>query len=273
MNHIAWTPLTDTFDYTMQGLEAGLLVRHIATFDLRTCSIDDSVVAVLGDPALADFDQIAVRDNSGYVVGVLGRTTESESVADKVSDRMQRLDESVLVPAGAPLMSFIRLAGTAPYRLVLTEQGIEGIVTRSDLLKLPVRLLAFAFVTHLETLMAGVIATQYRPDDERWLQLLSEGRRQKIADKRETLKRRRLEPALLELTDFCDKRDVVKETVALEASFDADMRDIEHLRNVLAHGGTFVRSDAEARALAEQIERAEKWIGALRKVIADRAGE
>ncbi len=265
------TPIPDTFDHTMQGLEAGLRVLHIATFDLRTCSIDDSVAAVLNDPSLADFDQIPVRDKAGHLVGVLDRITGS--VAGKASDRMHRLDESLLVPAEAPLMSFIRLAGTAPYRLVLTEHGINGIVTRSDLLKLPIRLLAFAFVTHLETLMASVIGTEYGLDDERWLELLSEGRRRKIAEKREMLRRRRLEPALLELTDFCDKRDVVKETVALEASFDADMRDIEHLRNVLAHGGIFVSSDAEARALAKRIERAEKWIGALREVIAGRAGE
>lgn len=265
------TPIPDGFDHTMQGLEAGLRVLHIATFDLRTCSIDDSVVAVLNDPLLVDFDQIPVRDKTGSLVGVLGRITGA--VAGNASDRMQRLDESLLVPAEAPLMSFIRLAGTAPYRLVLTEHGIDGIVTRSDLLKLPVRLLAFAFVTHLETLMASVIRTEYRPDDEHWLDLLSEGRRQKIAEKRETLKMQRLEPALVELTDFCDKRDVVQKVSALGDSFHPDMKEIEQLRNTVAHAGTFIGDDAEARVFTERIETAEKWIGILRGLIATRTGE
>lgn len=264
-------PITDSFEHAMQGLEAGLRVQHIATFDLRTCSISDSAAAVLNDPSLVDFDQIPVRDKAGCIVGVLNRTTGS--VAGDVSARMQQLDESLLVPAEAPLISFIRLTEAAPYRLVLNENGIKGIITRSDLLKLPVRLLAFAFVTHLETLMANVIRTRYRPDDESWLALLSEGRRRKIARKRQILKSQRMEPTLLELTDFRDKREIVPHVFALGDDFTGDVKDLERLRNTVAHAGTFIGDDAEARAFAQRIRAAEKWIDKLQEFIATRTRE
>lgn len=263
-------PFADTFDRTMQGLEAGLRVHHIATFGLRTCSIDDSAPTVLSDPSLADFDQIPVRDGTGTLVGVLDRP--ARCVAGNALTLMRPLDESVLIPSEAPLMSFIRVAGIVPYRLVLTEHGIEGIITRSDLLRLPVRLLAFAYVTHLETLMASVIRSKCGFDHERWLGLLSEGRRQKVTDKQRTLKRQRLDPALLELTEFCDKRDVVQQLWGIAGTFCPDMGEIEELRNTVAHAGTFIGDDAEARAFAERIQKAESWIRVLRDLIEDRTG-
>ena len=257
----------DNFDLTMAGLEAGLLVRHIATFDLRTCSVDDPAIEVLDDPFLSDFDYIPVRGKAGSIVGVLGRVVQP--VAGHVAGVMRTLEESLVVSAAAPLISFVRMAGTAPYKLVLTESGIEGIVTRSDLLKLPVRLLLFALVTHLEMLMSEVIRTRYRSGDETWLDVLSEGRRDKVTDKRAELKRLRREPELLELTDFCDKRDIVEALAALGATFDGEMKDIELLRNTLAHAGTFINDDNELHLLSRNVEAAEKWIAQLRSVIGE----
>ena len=49
---------------------------------------------------------------------------------------------------------------------------IDGIVTRSDLLKLPVRMLAFARIIHLELTMTAVINASYGDSDE-WVALLS----------------------------------------------------------------------------------------------------
>jgi hypothetical protein len=186
---------------------------------------------------------------------------------------MQRLDDSILASGDAPLMSFIRVAGTAPYQLVLTEHGIVGIVTRSDLLRLPVRLLAFAFVTHLETLMGQVIRTRYQQGDDGWLERLNDSRRQKVLEKKEKYKEQRMDLDLLEYTDFCDKRDVVRRVRGEANDFVKDLEKIEKLRNSLAHAGEFVRDDAGARAFAELIASAEKWIGRLEEYVASRTRE
>jgi CBS domain-containing protein len=258
-------PISDTFECTMLGLEAGLHVHHIAEFDLRTCSINDSAMAVLADRAFADFEHIPVRDDAGHIVGVLNRS--AQAIVGNASETMQQLDESLLVAAEAPLMSFVRLAGTVPYKLVLNENGIRGIVTRSDLLKLPVRLVAFAFVTHLEALMADVIRTRNQQGDESWLEFLSEGRRKKVTEKRDTLKGSRMELDLLEFTEFCDKRQIVKKISSLGRDFIDETEDLEKLRDQIAHAATFISSDKDAREFALKIQNAEKWMAKLQELV------
>jgi len=255
----------DSFGLTMRGLEAGLRVQHIAAFDLKTCRVEDSVSEVMADGDLTDFDQIPVRDDGGRVVGVLMRTKDSGP--GKVSDVMRRLDESLLISGDAPLMSFIRIAGTAPYKLVLNQDGIKGIATRSDLLKLPVRLFAFAGVTHLETLMFEAIRTRFKFGDDAWLKLLKAKRRDKIRWKEKKLKKSRMDLDLLELTDFCDKRELVKDILGLGEDFTEELKDAEDLRNQIAHAATFISSDATAREFAVKLQKVEDWIEKLQKTI------
>jgi len=255
------TPNLDSFGLTMSGLEAGLRVQHIAAFDLKTCRVGDSLPGVLADNSLADFDQIPVRDDSERIVGVLLRAKNTGS--GKVAVSMQLLDESLLISAEAPLMSFVRLAGIAPYKLVLNQDGIRGIVTRSDLLKLPVRLLAFAGVTHLESLMYELIRKKHRHGDDSWTGSLEKKRRDKIRWKEKKLKKSRMEIDLLELTDFCDKRDLVSQIADPGRDFADDLVKAEELRNQIAHAATFIASDADARAFALQLQKTERWIQAL----------
>ena len=106
-------------------------------------------------------------------------------------------------------MSFVRTADASPYRLVVRETEISGIVTRSDLLKLPVRVLAFAMITHLERVLAEVILEACGPNNELWMKYLNQTRRDRISEKQAKLKSGGIDPLLLvELTDFCDKRDI-----------------------------------------------------------------
>jgi CBS domain-containing protein len=255
------TANTGSFGLTMRGLEAGLRVQHIAAFDLMTCSLTDSVSKVLADKALSDFDQIPVHDELGRVVGVLKRTDRRTD--GTVASAMQHLDESLLLSAEAPILSFIQIAGTVPYKLVLNQEGIKGIVTRSDLLKLPVRLFAFAGITHLETLMFEVIRTKFKFGDDSWSELLKVGRREKIRWKEKRLKKSRMDLDLLELTDFCDKRELVKIILSLGDDFVEQMQNAEELRNQIAHAATFITSDATAREFAVKLQQVEAWIERL----------
>src|SRR6266550_170508 len=125
------------FEMTMQGLETGLQVQHIATLGqkLRTCQIDDKrdIATLFADSQFDGFDYIPVRKGNS-IIGVISR--EDKGNIDK--NNLQRLDESNLISAQEPLTRFIPLMAITSYRLVLQGASIQGIVTRSDLLKLPV---------------------------------------------------------------------------------------------------------------------------------------
>ena len=133
---------TDILRVTVAGLEAGFKVSHIAAFDLETCAPDAKVGEVLAVRELKDFDQIPVKSD-GRVIGVLERR---EGLEGTVKENMRALDDSVLVSAEQALPKFLPTLGICPYRLVVRGPEIGGIVTPSDIGKLPVRLMAFTLV-------------------------------------------------------------------------------------------------------------------------------
>jgi hypothetical protein len=249
----------DVFDGAMHGLEAGFRVFHIATFDLRTCAADDDMTQILDDPELAGFDQIPVQRGS-KIVGVLERKPERGK--GEVAAHMRLIEPLSLVSAQAPLRSFIPHVAQKRYWMVVSVTGINGIVTRSDLLKLPVRLHAFTMVTHLEMVMADVIRT-LRGSESGWLALLTEGRRSKISEKQERLQEKGLDPPLLELTDFCDKRVAVAKLLSLGDEFIEQLEGIEQLRNSVAHAATFINDAAGVEEFVQRVSAAERWIAEL----------
>ena len=79
---------------------------------------------------------------------------------------MTPLDDSLLTTADQPLMALLHDLVVPPYyRLVVEGKDMRGIVTRSDVLKLPVRVLAFTFIADVESLLNKKI-TQRCPDNQ-----------------------------------------------------------------------------------------------------------
>lgn len=258
--------MNDTiFQTTIMGLETGLQVHHIATLgsELRTCDIDDErdIATLFAHPQFEDFDQIPVRKDSS-IIGVV--TLECKGSIEKC---LHRLDESMLISAQEPLTQFIPLmAKHPPYRLVLQGGSIRGIVTRSDLLKLPVRVFVFTLVTHLELLMTDIIRKKY-PDHEeesQWLKYLTEARQENVDKKQQSRKKENYDLPLLECTDFCDKRDIVRKICSFSNKFKDDLEKIEtYVRNAVAHAASYGRNDQEMQQFIHLIIRTQEWISKL----------
>lgn len=255
----------EIFDLTMRGLQRGLTVGDIATYGFLACAGHDQAAEVLAREDLAQFDCIPVR-NDGRITGVLLR--EDRGVSGTAFEAMRHLHDGLLVAADEPLKEFLPLLIETPYRLVVRGATIEAIVTASDVLKLPVRLLTFALVTHLEMSMADVIVQ--RSTGDQWKTLLSDGRRTRLDEKFEGLKRDNFEPPLIEVADFCDKREVllamgVLTTHTSKTQASKGLKDIElKLRDTVAHGATYVHNQDELREFIRLLELAEEWIERLR---------
>jgi hypothetical protein len=145
----------------MKGLEDGLSVRDIAVFGLATCFAVEQVKAVQIRVEALDFDNVPVRAldediGEGDVIGVVERIKDHPPEA-QVRDVMTPLSESMLVAGSQSLVRFLPRIADREYRLVVEEQRIMGVVTPSDVVQLPVRLLVFASLIHLEETMANVL--------------------------------------------------------------------------------------------------------------------
>jgi hypothetical protein len=252
--------LADVFEKTMKALEQSLQVRLIASFPIEACEPGTPPAEAFSKESWKGYDFIGVRE-AHKIVGVLDRLAWEKGGSCK-----KPVTEGLVIEAETSLSSAIeRLAGQ-DFLLVRERRVVSGILTRSDLLKLPVRLLAFAHVTHLELILAKAISLSAKGPTEKWLDLLPLKRKKKLEDKLAHLKGERLDLSLLELTEFCDKRDLVKRIYQVNGTFRKDLSEIEKLlRNPVAHAATFVPREDGAARLVHLLGRAKHWSRAVRR--------
>jgi hypothetical protein len=237
----------------LAGLDEGLRVRHIATFPVVTCAKSDGLKDVLLHPDFLDFDQIPITQGQ-RIIGILERSEPAQ---------LRRLDDSVLVSADDLLSHFVHTVHEQQYRLVVDRTAISGIVTWSDLLKLPVIVLAFSVIAQLELAMNQRINEQYGRGSDTWLEVLEKGERAKIAGRRKKLKSQNLTLPTIELVDLVHKAKVLRHVLSARRDFEADLGKIVGLRNDVAHVKRIIRSSAGLKVLVDRLETAETWLRML----------
>ena len=250
--------LHDDLTKTIAELNAGIHIKHIATLNLATCLDSEKIDEVISKSEFKNFDIIPVRDQEGKIVGIIERKTEtshSNSLPFKSPIKV-----SMLVCSESSVLSSLRLFRDSSFKLVLGDNGIEGIVTKSDLLKLPVRIVAFSFISSLESLMARLIEEKIGSDSIHWKKYISESRFDKIFNKHKKLQAESVEPQLVELMDFCDKRDIIRKHFRLDRTFEVDLKEIEDLRNSIAHSGNYISSGEDINKFILTIEHIENWL-------------
>jgi hypothetical protein len=244
-------------------MEASFHVQLIGTFgeDLVCAPADVNASKWLKENG-ADFDQFPVKAGR-ETIGILHRADVRR--AGSVRDVMLPLREGIVVSADMPITDLIPQLRENAYRLILRGAGFDGLVTQSDLLKLPVRLVAFGVITHLEQVMADLIDTHW--PDASWLRELSIGRQEKISAKQADLRRKLMNPPMVELTEFADKRTLCKKLVEEHGKqFDDDLDGLRDLRDQLAHASTFIDPANGQPAVAKFVDRfesARRWIREL----------
>jgi len=256
------------FQSALKAMEASFHVRVIGTFspELVWTPADVEAASWLATNYL-DFDQFPVKRGT-TTVGVLLR--DGDHRGKTVSEAMQPLREGLIVSADTPIADLIPQLRESHYRLILCGGRIDGLVTQSDLLKLPVRLVVFALITHLEQVMTDLVSEQW-PDDS-WFDKLSNGRQSKIAEKECLLRSRGMNPPKIELAEFSDKRDLCKKLLGDgKSKFDNDLDALRYLRDQIAHAATFIdRSNGKTgvAAFVDKFESAKCWINELTRLAA-----
>jgi len=254
----------DNFKLTMSGLEKGLQVIHITTpaAQLLCCQHDENIETVLARRDLKPFDQIPIKKQE-TIIGLLKRRECPEGAKGAAREHMQPLGEKTLVSADTPLVEFIQ--DDSLDRIVIDGTKIYGLVTRSDLLKLPVSLLGFALTMHAETLMLNIIRST-RISDEIWLTWAPH--KVEILRHYKRLISKRSELDKLELTYITDKSEILRNLATLEefASYLPDkffidqLKDITELRNSIAHTGNTSDNDDILQELIDRLRITHKWI-------------
>lgn len=219
-------------------MESSFHVRLIGTFapDLIWAPADAEAGPWLAQNYL-DFDQFPVTRGDS-TIGILPR--HSGYAGKTVRQVMQPLREGMIVSADMPIAELIPQLRESHYRLILRGDRMDGLVTQSDLLKLPVRMLLFGLISHLELCLRALV--RERTPWPKWLELLEAERRKAVRSKLEDLRKARLEPDPLEVSNFSDVLDVLAQQPDLGDGFRDEANLIRILRNDVAHAKTYISS-------------------------------
>jgi hypothetical protein len=251
---------------TMRGLESGLRVQDIAVFDLQTCHVDETIGQVQRRVARFGFDNVPVR-RDGVIVGVVENIRELDPEASPESCATP-LSEHMLIAGSVPLKQFLPRIADRAYRLVISENGISGVVTPSDVVQLPVRLLVFALVAHLEELMRTAIR-QVEPDDAKAVAALGKKRRDRVEGTLRSQAKKDLNPAPLDVTQFIDKANLLFNLrVVPERGGDRELfQAFYDLRNKVDHVDQYAETPTSLREFLHLVAQLEEWIGQLSALI------
>lgn len=266
-------------DHFLSRLEEAMPVSLISTFgELVDCAASDTVRKILSRTDIEPFDYLPV-DQDGTYVGLLehhllrGQRNEGQLNDDAlVEEIMQPISEDCLIAAEASLLRFVEQADAQPCRLVLRGTQIDGIVNISDLQKLPVRAALLTLITHLELLMTAVLRNSYVSDERLFEEIRSKRRRKKALDKWSELVSSDMVLDAMGALEFCDKRDLLSRVGKgkwTKKQFDPQFKDIEDLRNSLAHVGDYAITRERARQTSKTVRLIQRWIGTFRDILSE----
>ena len=156
-----------------EAVHTGLTVQLIATprAQLMTCKADEAASLVL-QRNTERYDHLPVLDLAAgeeRIVGLFNASIffKAPIPDDQVRNHMLPLAEEYLIGADASILDFVIDADSKPCRLVLAGARIAGLISLSDLQRLPVRAALFVLITGFEIAMTEAIRRRYRTRSNR----------------------------------------------------------------------------------------------------------
>jgi hypothetical protein len=220
------------------------LSRQMHTFSVRDLARPLPSVDA-GQPAALAASILAARGGSvlglrreGQVCGY-ARAEDLGPGGDAVP--MRRIEASQVLDNAAPLSALVHVLTRHEYAFVRVLGEVGGVLAREDLQQPIGRMWLFGMVTFMELEFRKRIARHWPADS--WQGLLTAGRLEK-ARQLQAERRRQGQPAeLLDCLQFSDLAGILVEDAELlqawgyrsKRSAQASLRDLESLRNHLAH--------------------------------------
>ncbi len=206
---------------------------------LQSFSVDADALNAASFLKERGFDIAGVtRGEDGRVIGYVEQRSLTHG---QVADHLRLLTVDHLVADTTPLPEVLSFLKERAFAFVLVGSEVEGIVTRADLNKPPVRVYLFGLISLLEMHMGHWIRSEY--EGESWKVHLTEGRLSAAVNRQEERRKRNQDIDLVECLQFCDKRDLILQSDALRKSLGLGgknagarfLKRAEALRDLLAH--------------------------------------
>jgi AraC-like DNA-binding protein len=236
---------------------------------IQACFINDPVSEIKEKMEQLDFDVIGIKSSEDSPIE--GYIFAADLTEGKCGDFKKEFQISDLISNSTPLIDVLQILKNKMRVFVLFGNMIQGIITRADLQKPPVRILLFGLITLLEMHFSYLIRKFY--PDENWHGTLTESRIEKAKELMRSRKERNEKLDLVDCFQFCDKRNLIlaiSEIINLlgfssEDECKNNLKDIEKLRDKLAHSQDIVTGTSWEKIISlvdiveKLIQKSEKY--------------
>ena len=238
----------DVMHQVQNTLTVGMIMTPRA--DLQTCSQEDSLRKTMKwntEP----YNFIPVINENDMICGLF----EAQKWFNKIPPDLtiaadfQPLSESIIVGSDASIFEFIQRADVVTTQLVVSRNKVAGLISLSDLQKLPVRAALFTLVTSLEIVMAKRISQRW-PNSEDWVKFLSPNRAENVELMEQKARKEDGFGSKIVFTQLADKATIIGKGDLLGVSnneINKRFRPIEKLRNDIAHASDYASTPDAAR--------------------------
>jgi len=207
------------------------------------------------DSATLDFDQIPLTSIDGQRV---------ESVFVRGCGVVP-LHANMFMAADSPLLAFVETADQQGFRLLIDAGEVVGLVTLSDLQRLPVYSLLFGLVIAVEALLVEWIRRSCRGDPDAWMRGLS-AKRQEVIES--YYARSRASNVAIDRLSCASLGDEITAAIGLGLlkSGDANHRKLQELvtlRDAICHAKEFASTPGLALKVPQRVRDADalaEWI-------------
>ena len=257
---VRWANPGDAGPDVLERVQRSLTVDLIMTPRARllTCRRDEMASAVMARNT-QHFSFLPVVDDAGRFLG-LYRAEQwfgADVPWEQIGDDFELFSEAVVIGADASIIDFVKVAVERPTRLVVSGDGVVGLVSLSDLQQLPVRAALFTLITRLEMAMAQRIEKEWGDEETMgWLGLLSEDRQERIKEAVRKAKEDDGFVSEIAFSQLADKATIMVKKRLIPGSATGlrrDLKAIGKLRDDIAHANYYAESPAAASRACETV--------------------
>jgi len=230
---------------------------------LLCCPIESYAYDAREALRVRDFDVAGVKKTEdGEVIGYV----KAEDLGDgDIGKFVREISSNLLISDSTPIAEIFSVFSETDFSFVISGKHISGIITKADINKPPVRIYLFGMISLFEMHLSAWI-NHYYPEN-RWFETVPENRMQEARKIYELRKGNNQELSLLECLQLCDKRDLLAKSQQFMADFvfsredfDSFVKDVEKIRNELAHSQYSIITNIEWARLIQTISRAEAFL-------------
>lgn len=237
---------------------------------LACCRIYDNSFEVKRTLNACDFDVIGVIDNNDKKIGYIERAKIGDN---EISSYLTTFSLNQIIAESTPISELFEILTDREFVFVLKKNEIDGIVTRADINKPIVRIYLFGIISLYEFHLNFWINKYHK--NESWKKILKD-ERLNTADKLFQIRKgNNVQLTLLECLQFCDKRDILRNTERFIEKFEYQskpkfkrlLKNIEKIRNELAHSQNSIISNLKWAVFVDSIKQIKYFLEKSENVI------